>query len=350
MRATIPVDGVPPTAVVLGAAGFVGRNVCASLLAEGWSVVAVVRRATGHPPQCRVLRLDAIRTDIGTLTDQLSALRPSLVVNAAGALWNVNDEELTEGNVTLVERLVHVVGSLPGPARLVHIGSAYEYGSQPGSERLAETLPGNPTSRYARTKLAGTEIITRAVAEGRVDAVVLRIAMAIGPFTSRHSLLGGLAHQLAAEPAELRLPPIDGERDIVDVRDVADAVLCAAGAPRVPPVVNIGAGVAARLTDVVDSLIRIAGSTASIVRGPAPAVRRDAGVGGQPLDIGLARRELGWSPAHTLSDALLAMWDSVPRPADEREDTPDGPAVSARAGDPAASHSTNAVDGESIYG
>ena len=322
--------------VVLGAAGFVGRAVCAALCAAGRPVTAVVRGVPDPdlPAGCRTVPLDLVRTAPDTLTGMLEALRPAVVVNAAGALWNASDEELTEGNVTLVERLVRSVSALSRPVRLVHIGSAYEYGAHPGRTRLTETLPGRPVSHYARTKLAGTRIVVEAAAAGRLDAVVLRIAVAVGPWASPHSLLGGIARQLAAGPAVLRLPPIAGVRDVVDVRDVADAVLSAARAHRVPPVVNIGSGAGVRLTDVVETLIRIAGpDAATVVPGPSPAVRRDAGVGEQPLDIGLARRALGWVPTRTLTDALQALWESVQPPANA-----------------AALPSDLTVDGESIHG
>ena len=224
-----------PTAVVFGASGFVGRNVCASLRDAGRPVAAVVRRVDGLPEGCRPVVRDVARSDPAALAGELAALRPDLVVNAAGALWNVTDDELTAGNVTLVERLVRAVAALPGPVRLVHIGSAYEYGTHPG-EKLVETLPGRPVGRYAQTKLAGTHVVTRAAAAGRVTATVLRIPIALGPFAPKDSLIGGLARRLAADPAELRVPPLDGvQRELIDVRDVADAVLCAAHAARLPP-------------------------------------------------------------------------------------------------------------------
>ncbi|MGW0672222.1 NAD-dependent epimerase/dehydratase family protein [Streptomyces sp. NPDC002746] len=303
-----------PAAVVLGAGGFVGRNVCAALRAAGRPVAAVARRPGGLPEGCRPVALDINRGDPATLAAELASLRPDLVVNAAGALWNVTDDELVAGNVTLVERLVQAVVALPGPVRLVHIGTAYEYGVH-ADEKLTETLPARPVGRYAQTKLAGTQLVTRAAAEGRVTATVLRIPVALGPSAPAESLLGGLARQLAAHPAEVRLPPLDGvRRELIDVRDVADAVLCAAHAARLPPVVNIGSGRLDPLTDTVDALIRIAGTGATaptIVRGPAPAVRRDAGAGDRPLDISLARRELGWAPARTVTDALHALWGST---------------------------------------
>ncbi|MFC4147332.1 NAD-dependent epimerase/dehydratase family protein [Micromonospora mangrovi] len=313
MRAAGPGHSGPSTAVVLGAGGFIGRTVCATLHAAGWSVTGVVRRPADATPW-PTRRLDLVGATGGDLLATLAEPAPTLVVNAAGALWAATDDDLVVGNVTLLGRVVAAVAALPGPARLVHLGSAYEYGDQPGRRTLSEQLPAHPTSPYGRAKLAGTRLVTRAVAQGRLDAVVLRLSLALGPYAPRHGLLGGLAHQLAGHPAQLRLPPVAGTRDIVDVRDVADAVLRAAHAPTVPPVVNVGGGVGVRLTDAVDELIRIAGSTATVVRVPPPPGRRHGDGGDLPLDIGLARRALGWSPRRTLTDALRAVWDTAAPP------------------------------------
>jgi nucleoside-diphosphate-sugar epimerase len=260
-----------------------------------------------------MLRLDVADESADTLASALAPLRPALVVNAAGAVWDVTDDQLVTGNVVVADRVVVAVATLPRPARLVHLGSVYEYGGHPDRPRLTEDLPPRPVSRYSQTKLIGTQLVMRAAAAGRVDAVVLRLTLASGPYAPRHGLLGGLARQLAERPDVLRLPPIHGTRDIVDARDVAGAVLCAAAAPQPPPVVNIGSGTGTRLTDAVELLIEISGCEAPIVRTPEPAVRRDAGIGDQPLDIGLARRRLGWAPVRTLPDTLRALWDSVAR-------------------------------------
>ncbi|MFE6975985.1 NAD-dependent epimerase/dehydratase family protein [Streptomyces sp. NPDC057682] len=303
-----------PAAVVLGAGGFVGRNVCAALRDAGRPVAAVSRTGRGLPEGCRPVALDLNRGTPADLAAALADLRPDLVVNAAGALWNVTDEQLTASNTTLVEHLVDAVAALPGAVRLVHIGTVYEYGAHPDAA-LAETLTPRPAGRYAQTKLAATEAVVRAVARGRIDATVFRIPIAIGPHAPAAGLLGGLARQLAARPDEVRLPPLDGvRREIVDIRDVADAVLCAARAGSPPPVVNIGSGTLVPVSDAVDALIRIAAADVpapAVLRVPASADRRDAGAGERPLDIALARRALGWAPARTVTDALHALWDSV---------------------------------------
>ncbi|MGW2655817.1 NAD-dependent epimerase/dehydratase family protein [Streptomyces sp. NPDC001478] len=326
-----------PAAVVLGAGGFVGRNVCAALRDAGRPVAAVARTGRGLPEGCRPVALDLDCGGPAALTAALAALRPALVVNAAGAAWNVTEDQLTAGNTTLVERLVDAVAALPGAVRLVHIGTAYEYGAHPGAT-LAETLPARPTGRYAQTKLAGTEAVVRAVAQGRISATVFRIPIAIGPHAPAAGLLGGLARQLAARPDEVRLPPLEGvRREIVDIRDVADAVLCAARADAPPPVVNIGSGALVAMSDAVEALIRIAAADVpapAVLRVPPSSDRRDTGAGERPLDVALARRALGWAPARTVTDALHALWDSTRVPVPRHTDRPPHDHHSGRGGHP----------------
>ncbi|MEV0131847.1 NAD(P)-dependent oxidoreductase [Dactylosporangium sp. NPDC050688] len=326
MHTTGPTPDRAPHAVVFGATGFVGRNVTTAMLRAGWRVTAAVRDPAAAGPKldpgCACLRLDPVRDHPGDLAGALLRAGPDAVVNAAGALWGAagaDERQLHDGNVLLVRRLVAAVAAVParaggstGGVRLVHIGSAYEYGDQPPGMPLTEDLTERPVSRYARTKLAGTRIVTAAVAAGRIDAVVLRISTAVGPFAPPEGLLGGIARRLAADDgtgqAGVELPPLAGARDFVDVRDVGDAVLRAATARGGPPVVNIGGGRLTAVTDVVDLLLRCAGGTARPSSPTAPGDRRDAGITAQPLDLGTARRDLRWEPSRPLADAVAALW------------------------------------------
>ncbi|MDG6106860.1 NAD(P)-dependent oxidoreductase [Dactylosporangium aurantiacum] len=361
MHTTGPTPDPAPHAVVFGATGFVGRNITRTLLEAGWRVTAAVRDPAAAGPRldpgCRPLRFDPVRDRPEDLAGGLLRAGPDTVVNAAGALWGAaaaDEHQLHDGNVLLVRRLVDAVAALPPRAgagggsgvRLVHIGSAYEYGEQPPGTPLTEDLTEHPVSRYARTKLGGTRAVTGAVAAGRLDGVVLRISTAVGPWAPPDGLLGGIAWRLAAAGpagrAGIELPPLAGARDFVDVRDVADAVLRAATARRVPPVVNIGGGRLTAVTDAVDLLLRCAGGTARPSGPTAPGERRDAGITAQPLDLGTARRDLRWAPARPLADAVTALWlharahGPAPQPA--------GP------GGATAPHRRSAPNGEPTHG
>ncbi|MET7425067.1 NAD(P)-dependent oxidoreductase [Dactylosporangium sp. NPDC005555] len=354
MHTTGPTRDPAPHAVVFGATGFVGRNVSTMMLAAGWRVTAAVRDpATAGArldPGCRALRIDPVRDRLEDLAAALLRAWPDVVVNAAGALWGAagaDERQLIDGNVVLVERLVDAVADLPprttgGRVRLVHIGSGYEYGDQPPGMPLTEDVIPRPVSRYAQTKLAGTSTVAAAVNAGRLDAVVLRISTAVGPWAPPEGLLGGIARRIAEDPADVELPPLRGARDFVDVRDVGDAVLRAAEALVVPAVVNIGGGRLTAVTDVVDLLLRCAGGTARPTGQTAPGERRDAGVTATPLDLGTARRDLRWEPTRPLADAVAALWlqARAHRPALQPAGT----------GGAAAPHRSSAANGEPTHG
>jgi nucleoside-diphosphate-sugar epimerase len=196
----------------------------------------------------------------------------------------------------------------PG-ARLVHLGSAAEYGPGTPGRRVTESGATAPAGPYGATKLAGTVAVT---ASG-LDAVVLRVGNPVGPGAPPTGLPGRVAALLAdagrdAE-ATLRLGDLSAYRDFVDVRDVAEAVALAATAPGpLPPVLNIGGGEAVPVRDLVRTLADAAGFRGRIVEEGAGGSARSADVSWQCSDITAARDALGWRPTRSLGVSLEALW------------------------------------------
>jgi NDP-hexose 4-ketoreductase len=112
----------------------------------------------------------------------------------------------------------------------------------------------------------------------------------------------------------LRLGDLSAYRDFVDVRDVARAVTGAATVPGpLPPVLNIGAGRAVRVRELVHGLAARAGFRGRIEEhagdpGASGSIR-SAEVSWQCSDISAAAAALGWRPAHTLDEALSSLWE-----------------------------------------
>ena len=306
-----------PRAVVLGGTGFVGTHVCRALDAHGYDVLSVGRRPTGDEPPVPYAQADPLAGSGEEFTALLAARAPAVVVNAAGCVWRGDLRQMRRENVLLVRRLLAAVAGAARPPRLVHLGSAHEYGPDAPGPLVAETAPARPGSPYGRAKLDATAAVLHAAASGRADAVVLRLANIAGPGTSPHSLLGTVAAELVAARREkrgavLRLAPLTAERDFVDVRDVAEAVVRAAGTSLGPHrVFNIGRGDAVPVRDLVDRLIAVSGVPAEIrLTGARSAVRAGAG-DHQALDVSLAAARLGWLPAIPLHTSLADLWHAV---------------------------------------
>ena len=196
----------------------------------------------------------------------LTEVDPDAVVNCAGVTSGEADV-LAAANISGTYALVRAMLLARGPGRLVHLGSAAEYGpTEPGVPVTERTAP-RPAGMYGVTKLAGTRLVELAGAGG-LDAVVLRVFNPVGPGAPPSGLPGRLAAQLRralSGGAEVRLGSLDAVRDLVDARDVADAVLAAVTAPELPhPVLNIGSGRGIPVRAMVQELIAISGYTGTV--------------------------------------------------------------------------------------
>jgi len=180
--ATVP---VMPTAFVTGATGFLGLNVVDALLDEGWSVVAL------HRASSNVSRLKARGASLaqGELADRAAWTRAipegcDAVFHVAGnvSMWSGADAQQTRDNVDGTRHLVEA--ALEKKARrFIHTSTVAVWGRQ-------EHLPFNETApqlgarskmNYARSKLAGEEIVRSAVARG-LDPVILNPCHIVGRY------------------------------------------------------------------------------------------------------------------------------------------------------------------------
>ncbi|MEU9154696.1 NAD(P)-dependent oxidoreductase [Streptomyces sp. NPDC048417] len=290
--------------LVLGHSGYLGTHVAAGLRAVPGAQVLGGGRSAGADH-----RVDLASVRPEQLAKTLAAVAPDTVVNCAGATGG-DAVGLAEVNARGPAVLCAALRDAAPAARLVHLGSAAEYGPGTPDAPVTESAPTSPAAPYGATKLAGTVAVT---ASG-LDAVVLRVGNPVGPGAPAASLPGritALLCEAGPDPeAVLRLGDLSAYRDFVDVRDVARAVVLAAtaaGPP--PPVLNVGGGRAVPVRELVHALAARAGFRGRIEES-AGGSARSARVSWQCSDISAAERALGWRPAHTLQDALAALWES----------------------------------------
>jgi len=290
--------------LLLGASGFLGSHVNEALAAE--PDLEIVRQVHRQSPDA--ITLDLLETD-DALTDLVARSAPDAVVNCAGT--TADGGQLDALNVDLVARLLRAVTP---HARLVHLGSAAEYGPTPPGQPISEETPARPVSPYGASKLAATELV-RAAVDGGMDGVVLRVFNPIGAGMPAGSLPGNAArriHEAVAEgSSSISLGPLDDWRDFLAASDVGGAVVAVLRAPDLrEPIVNIGRGEAVQVRELVRRLAAIAGFDGE-VREVAPASARSATVPWQQADTTLARTLLDWQARRPLDEALRELWRSI---------------------------------------
>ena len=213
--------------MVLGASGFLGRHVRQQARAAGLDVITAGRSPLPDSPAHCLIDLGA--QDPARLAGTLFTLAPDVVVNCAGATAG-RAEALAAVNVTGTYDLVRAMLMAGHPTRLVHLGSAAEYGPGEPGTAVAESAPPGPPAPTGRPSWPGTHLVELGRAAG-LDAVVLRVFNPVGPGAPDGILPGRLVcefRRALTDGSQVQLGPLDAVRDFVDARDVADAVIAAA--------------------------------------------------------------------------------------------------------------------------
>jgi predicted dehydrogenase/nucleoside-diphosphate-sugar epimerase len=185
--------------LVTGASGFIGCRVAEILrLAEGWNVRAMVHNP-GNASRLARLPVEMIQADMTSPSDVARAVEGcDAVVHCAigtayGEPWKI-PATTVQGTRILAEKAREA-----GVRRFVHVSSMAVYGNDVRGV-IDESTPLRPGRKdtYAQSKAAAEKALA-AAADGRMPAVVLRLANIYGPYCPnlivrpvRHLVAGAL--------------------------------------------------------------------------------------------------------------------------------------------------------------
>jgi GDP-4-dehydro-6-deoxy-D-mannose reductase len=274
--------------LVTGARGFVGRH--------------VLERAAQAGLDARVAEGD-LRQD--TVADeQVAAAAPRAVIHLAAAARGGDPWRTLQDELTMAAALLGAVSRRAPTAPVLIAGSAAQYGM--GAPRpLAEDEPTVPVSAYGAVKCVLERAVTAAPLRGTLRVIFTRSFNHIGPGQGADAPAGQWVRAMldaeAAGGGAIRTGDLDVVRDVLDVRDVADAYLALVRSPA-DGVVNVCSGVGTRVGE-------IAGLVAAQASVPVELERDDALVRSldPPHIVGDPARlhELtGWEPRVALSRSV----------------------------------------------
>ncbi len=292
-------------ALVTGAGGFVGANLCAMLVGWGHETHAVLRPAGGRWRMPAIPSPAALHevelTDYDAVRDLVNRVRPDVIFNAAaGSAYAGHPlRRIVTDDVVVAATLFDAVAGVD-LRRFVHLGSSLEY--RPCDRPHCEDDPRGPTSVRGASKGAATLLALQQATTGAVPIVVLRVFSVYGPWEDPRRLVPS-AIRAALRGEELPLTPPGIRRDFVFVDDVAEACLGAATASGVVgEAINIGSGRQVANEEMVLEIERAVGRPVRVAVGEyaAHATDRSCWV----ADVSKARRLLGWEPRHDLRGGL----------------------------------------------
>lgn len=225
-----PSPAIAPTVLVLGGAGFIGKELIRQLLAAGHCVRAMVRGSALTLNEFGGDRLEVVRGDIGNRTDLERAMPGiNVVYHLAHAQCKTWDEYLA-GDVEPT-RIVGEVCIAARIERLIYTGTIDSYYAGSKAGKITETTPLDPNigrrNYYARAKAMAEEILTEMYRKRQLPLVILRPGIVIGrgggPF---HWGVGRFSENVCEVWGEGR-----NKLPLVLVADVAAALVRAIDAP-----------------------------------------------------------------------------------------------------------------------
>ena len=294
--------------LVTGGTGFLGRHVLRSLAGtSGVEAVALGRRFPwGWGPRAFVT---ADLEQPETVARAIRAVRPEVVIHAAGRTPPGTDDDFDRVNTRATLSLIKALADVDRPVRVVLIGSAAELGPVPETELpVGEDYPCRPADAYAWSKcLANCRGL---LAKPPLEVVVARVFNPVGPGLPAKQALGAFAARLLdGSTGPMVVGDLDVRRDFVDVRDVARAVVALAVHGRSGRVYHVGTGASHRVGDGLDHFIRRSGRSVDVrinMNLVANAGPRDS-----RADVRRVVADTGWRPSIAWEQSLDDLWDEA---------------------------------------
>ncbi len=300
--------------LVTGASGGLGSAVVERLRAQGMRVRVLVRRLPEEAPE----GMEIAQGDLGDPVAVDRAVRGAeMVIHVGAAMKGGWDEHY--GGTVLGTR--HVIDAClkHGVHKLVHISSlsVVDWAGAPAGSRLSEVTPLEPRAEdrgaYTRAKLEAEQLVTQAVQENGLPAVILRPGQIFGgriPLVTPAVARRVGKRWLTLGNGKLPLP-------LVYLDDVVDAIMLAAEGDLcrgeivqlVDPeelnqndVIKLAVGKQAKVIHAPRALVFGAGKLSEILLGmlgrksPLSIYRLNSALTPRLFESSCAQKLLGWEP------------------------------------------------------
>ena len=306
------------TVLVTGAAGFIGSHLCEHLAGLGKQVIGVDNFDPYYARIDKEHNVDLLRragadfreSDIreyGSIASLIDVTRPEVVVHLAAKAGVRNSvrfpRQYFETNLLGTQNVLDSCRAL-GVERLVAASTSSVYGNTkqiPFDEEDPCIAPLHP---YAASKRS-TELLAGTYARlYGLQITMLRLFTVYGE-RGRPDMMPRLLLNSISAGTQVDLYEGALERDWTHVSDVANAIGCAVDRPLGFSILNVGRGAPVLLSDFIERLEAVAGSSANLV----PAPRPDSEILSTYASTEKLQEALGYTPRVTVQEGVERLWN-----------------------------------------
>jgi UDP-glucose 4-epimerase len=298
--------------LVLGASGFIGTHLVASLSDLGHQVVAYSRHFDIQNLSNRVVNIEYVTGDFGNeqrWDELLSGVQVCYHLISTTVPKSSNDDPIADVTGNIIGTLQLLEAAKKKNVRIVFASSGGTIYGRINTDSIDEEHPTDPLCSYGITKLAIEKYLLLYRELHGVRSVVLRIANPYGEAQQPEAIQGAVAVFMGRV---IRGHTIDiwGDgsviRDYIYVQDVVRAMIAASEYGGRLNVFNVGSGVGVSLLELLGMIEQVTAKKADVIFHPS----RSFDVPSNVLNITKAQKELLWTPEVPMIEGLkkTAIW------------------------------------------
>lgn len=208
-------------AIVTGATGYIGSNLCKQLIKEGWKVTIVTRPTSDYNYLSDVInKIEILEYDdnLSNLISFFNKIKASVVFHLAAVA--INEHDVSDVDILLNANIrfgLHILEAMKQSSTpfLINTGTYWQH---------FESDEYNPLNLYAATKQSFQDLVKYYTSIGEIKAITLKLFDTYGPNDDRPKLIN-LLHKFADEGIELDMSPGEQQLDYVHIDDITQAFI-----------------------------------------------------------------------------------------------------------------------------
>jgi GDP-4-dehydro-6-deoxy-D-mannose reductase len=300
-------------ALIIGAAGFVGRHLITHLRSLEWEVIATRLPQEEIKDNVPNYELDILNQ--ASVSSLLEKIQPDYIFHLAAqssvALSWEKPALTVDINIKGAVNILEALRVMRNPPRTLLVGSGEEYGYiLPEELPIKEDTLMRPGNIYACTKVA-QDLLGRVYAHAyKLEIIMVRAFNHTGPgqidtFAAAHFCKQIAEIEAGLHPPVIMVGNLSSLRDFTDVRDIVKAYALLIQKGRAGEAYNVGSGKAVSMREVLEIALSMAKINITVKQDPALIRVSDTPV--IQADISRITLETGWKPEIPLCNTIADM-------------------------------------------